>query len=92
MSHREHTNKKETHNHPHIWVTYRWEPGTPGLTLSASAVAAEARERLEPDWTLLRLSATEKQNRHYLSVANLFPLHYYLHTQKCMTAICAILS
>lgn len=38
-------------------VIYRWEPAPPELTLSASLVAADARDRLEPDWALLRLSA-----------------------------------
>lgn len=36
---------------------YRWDPAPPELTLSASLVAADASERLEPDWALLRLSA-----------------------------------
>jgi hypothetical protein len=45
-----------------FWGTYRWDPAPPELTLSASVVAAEARDRLEPDWALLRLSATEHQN------------------------------
>lgn len=36
---------------------YRWEPAPPELTLSASLVAAEASDRLEPDWALLKLSA-----------------------------------
>lgn len=40
---------------------YRWEPAPPELTLSASLVAAEARDRLEPDWALLRLSAGETE-------------------------------
>lgn len=38
-------------------VIYRWEPAPPELMLSASLVAAEASDRLEPDWALLRLSA-----------------------------------
>lgn len=41
---------------------YRWEPAPPEWTLSASLVAAEASERLEPDWALLRLSAVGKVN------------------------------
>lgn len=40
--------------------THRWEPPPPEWTLSASLVAAEASERLEPDWAFLRLSAAEK--------------------------------
>lgn len=36
---------------------YRCDPAPPELMLSASLVAADARERLEPDWALLRLSA-----------------------------------
>lgn len=40
-----------------VWEIYRWEPAPPEFTLSASLVAADARDRLEPDWALLSLSA-----------------------------------
>ena len=33
---------------------YRWEGVPPECTLSGSVVAAEARDRLEPDWARLR--------------------------------------
>lgn len=41
--------------------SYRWEPAPPELTLSASLVAPEASDRLDPDWALLRLSAAENR-------------------------------
>ena len=40
--------------------THCWDPAPPEWTLSGSVVAAEARDRLEPDWALLRLSAAER--------------------------------
>lgn len=47
------------HEHTSLDATHRCEPAPPELTLSASFVAAEARDRLEPDWALLRLSAVK---------------------------------
>lgn len=43
--------------HPPHGPPYRWEGVPPECTLSGSVVAAEARDRLEPDWARLRWSA-----------------------------------
>lgn len=42
---------------------YRWEGVPPEWMLSGSVVAAEARDRLEPDWARLRLSAAGDKKR-----------------------------
>lgn len=57
-----HVNKNKKKRKKRVSV-YRWEPAPPELTLSASLVAAEASDRLEPDWALLRLSAVENKKR-----------------------------
>lgn len=39
---------------------YLWDGVPPECTLSGSVVAAEAKDRLEPDWALLKLSGVEE--------------------------------
>lgn len=45
---------------------HRWEGVPPEWTLSGSVVVAEAKDRLEPDWARLRLSAARDQRREML--------------------------
>lgn len=44
------------------WL-YLCEGVPPEWTLSGSVVAAEAKDRLEPDWALLKLSATKQERK-----------------------------
>lgn len=54
---------------------YRCDPAPPELMLSASLVAADARERLEPDWALLRLSAVWNK-KELINVLKTLQHHY----------------
>lgn len=54
---------------------YRWDPAPPELMLSASLVAADASERLEPDWALLRLSAMWNK-KELINVLKTLQHHY----------------
>lgn len=52
------------HNRGFIfYCVYRWDGVPPECTLSGSVVAADAKDRLEPDWALLKLSATKKRKK-----------------------------